>query len=197
VIIVNNTSPYRTLADLIDAARAKPGDLTMASFGPAGILHIGVEMLKRDAEVNLAYVPYSGEIPAVNALLGGQVTAVIASYRGVAERLKAGTLRALAATSPKRIESLPGVPTVAESGYKNFEAEARLWLFAPAKTPKETVSQLATWFTAAVQAPEVKSKLLLEGLNPVGMCGAEFRNFVQKQYDEYGRVIRGSKINVK
>jgi tripartite-type tricarboxylate transporter receptor subunit TctC len=197
VIVVNDDSPYRTLADLVNAARAKPGDLTMASFGPAGILRIGVEMLKRDADINVAYVPYSGEIPAVNALLGGRVTAVIASYRGVAERLKAGTLRALAATSPKRIESLPDVPTVAEAGYKDYEAEARLWLFAPAKTPRETVSQLIAWFTAVMQAPEVKSKLLIEGLNPVGMCGADFRNYVRKQYDEYGRVIRGSKINVE
>jgi tripartite-type tricarboxylate transporter receptor subunit TctC len=196
-IVVKSTSHYRTLADLLDEARSNPGRPTMASFGPAGILHIAVEMLKVAANVNMTYVPYPSEIPAVNALLGAHVTSLLGSFRAVAPYLRMGTLRALAVTSRNRIEPLPEVSTVAESGYKDYEAEARLWLFAPARTPKEAVSQLAGWFTAAMQAAEVKAALAREELYPVGMCGADFGAYLRKQYDEYGRVIRGSKINVE
>lgn len=194
VIVVNGTSPYRTLADLLSAARAKPGDLTMASFGPTGSSHIAVEMLKLAANVDMSYVPYPSQVAAVSALLGEHVTSAVTSYVGVAEQLKDGRLRALATASRARIEPLPDVPTVAETGYKNYETEVRLWLFAPAKTPREAVSQLARWFTAAMQAPEVKAKLVAQGLYPVGMCGAEFSDYFRKQYLEYGRVIRESGI---
>jgi tripartite-type tricarboxylate transporter receptor subunit TctC len=89
------------------------------------------------------------------------------------------------------------VPTVAESGYKDYDVEQWFGLFAPAKTPKETVSQLAGWFTAALQMPEVKAKLIAQGLYPVGMCGADFGAFFSKQYDDYGRAIRESNIKVE
>jgi tripartite-type tricarboxylate transporter receptor subunit TctC len=112
----------------------------------------------------------------------------------VAEHLKDGKLRALATASRTRIEPLADVPAVAESGYNDYEAEVRLWLFAPSKTPKEAVSQLAGWFTAAMQAPEVKAKLVARGIFPVGMCGADFGDYFRKQYIEYGRVIRESGI---
>jgi len=191
-IVVNSTSHYRTLADLLSAARTKPGDLTMASFGPIGSSRIAVEMLKLAANVNMNYVPYPSQIAAVNALLDEHVTSAVVSYVGVAEHLKNGKLRALATTSRTRIEPLPDVPTVAETGYKDYETEIRLWLFAPAKTPKEAVSQLAGWFTAAMQVPEVKANLVAQGLYPVGMCGADFGDYFRKQYVEYGHVIRES-----
>src|SRR5712691_4661407 len=152
VIVVNSASPYRTLADLIDAARAKPGELTLASVGPATAQHIGLEKLKRAAHVDLTYVPYAGGAPAINALLGEHVTSVFAEYAPLAEHLKAGKLRALATSARMRIEPLPDLPTVAESGYKDYEVDLWWSLFAPAKTPKESISQLAGWFTAAMQA---------------------------------------------
>ena len=96
VIVVNSASPYRTLADLLDAARAKPGDLTLAAAGPATVLQIAFEMLKRAANVNMTFVPYPGGAPAVNALLGEHVTSAFTDYPTLAEQLKAGKLRALA-----------------------------------------------------------------------------------------------------
>jgi tripartite-type tricarboxylate transporter receptor subunit TctC len=193
VVVVNATSRYRTLADLLSAARS-PADVTMASFGPTGSSHIAVEMLKLAANVTMKYVPYPSQVAAVNALLGEDVTSAMITYVGVAEHLKNGKLRALATASRTRIDPLPNVPAVAESGYKDYEAEVRLWLFAPAKTPKEAISQLAGWFTAAMQAPEAKAKLVARGLYPVGMCGADFGDYFRKQYIEYGRVIRESGI---
>src|SRR3977135_3505015 len=109
IIVVNNGSPYRTMADLINAARAKPGELTLASTGPASPSHIAFEILKRAANVQMTYVPFPGHAPTVNAVLGAHVTAGVANYADVVEHLKAGTLRAIATPSPTRIETLPDV----------------------------------------------------------------------------------------
>jgi tripartite-type tricarboxylate transporter receptor subunit TctC len=194
VIVVNAGSPYRTLADLLDAARAKPGDLTLASTGPASSTHIAFEMLKHAANVNMTYLPYAGNAPAVTALLGGHVTSLFADYTVLAEHLAAGKLRALATASRSRIEPLPHVPTVAESGYKDVEAEIWNGLLAPAKTPKETTTQLDAWLTDAMQVPEVRAKVVAHGFLPVGTCGADFSAFLRKQYVEFGCAIRESNI---
>jgi tripartite-type tricarboxylate transporter receptor subunit TctC len=197
VIIVNNASPYHTLADLFDAARAKPGELTLAGQGPLSTFHLEFEALKRAAKVNMTFVPYPGGAPASNALLGEHVTSVMVTYPPVAEHIEAGKLRALATLSRTRIEQLPDVPTLAESGYSNYELNVWFGLVAPAKTPSATVSQLADWFTAAMQIPEVKSKLVPQGLFPVGVCGTDFGALMRKEYDKYGRAIRESNIRAE
>jgi tripartite-type tricarboxylate transporter receptor subunit TctC len=190
VIVINSDSPYRTLADFIDAARAKPGELSIASVGPLTTQHIAIERFKRLAGVNLTYVPFTGGAPAINALLGGHLTAVFQNYSEVAEQLNAGKLRALATPSASRIEPLPDLPTVAESGYSNFAAEVWFGLVAPAKTPNETMSQLIEMFSGALQAPEVKAKLVVQALYPNARCGTDFASHLQHQSDEYARVIR-------
>ena len=197
VIVVNSASPYRTLGDLIAAARAKPGELSMAGVGPGATQHIGIELFKRVAKVDLIYVPYSGGAPAINALLGEHVTSVLQNYSEVVEQVKAGKLRALAVTTTKRIEPLPDVPTVAELGFKDYDVEVWFGVVAPAKTPKDAVAQLSGWFTAAMQAPDVKPKLLNLGLYPVGMCGADFGAHIRSQYEEYGRIIREANIKAE
>ena len=130
----------------------------------------------------------------MTALLGEHVTSVFYGYPGVVDQLKSGKLRALATASRTRIASLPDVPTVAESGYKDYEVDFWFGVAAPAKTPKEVVSQLAGWFTAAMQAPEVRAKFEVQGYYPVGLCGADFRALLRKRYEEYGRVIREANI---
>jgi tripartite-type tricarboxylate transporter receptor subunit TctC len=194
VIVVNSSSPYRTLSDLLDAARLKPGALTLASIGPLSTTHIAFEMLKRAADVNMTFVPYPGVAPAVNALLGDYVTSSFGNYRDVGEHINAGKLRALVSSTRARIESLPDVPTLAESGYKNIEVDNWFGLFAPAKTPKELVSQIAGWFTSALRTPEVTAKLVAQGYDPVGLCGPEFATYLRKQYGDYGRAIREANI---
>ena len=116
IIVVNSASPYWALADLLDAARAKPGNLTLASVGPASSLQIAFEKLKRAAKVEMTFVAYPGGAPAINALLGEHVTSALAAYSTVAGQLKSTKLRALAVVTKTRIEPLPEVPTVAESG---------------------------------------------------------------------------------
>jgi tripartite-type tricarboxylate transporter receptor subunit TctC len=122
VITVNTASPYLRLADLMEAARDKPREITVASLGPAGPFRIGFERLRRAANVDMTFVPYPGIAPAVNALLGGHVTSVLSSYSSVSE---------------------------------HYEMDVWFGLWAPAKTPKEVLSQLANWFTAALQTTEL------------------------------------------
>ncbi len=194
VVVVNSASPYRTLGELIAAARAKPGDLTFASVGPATTQHIGIEQVKHAAGIDMTHVPYTGGAPAINALLGSHVDAVFANYSEVVEQLKAGKLRALVTTSRGRIEPLPDVPTMEDLGYKDFDVEVWFGLLAPAKTPKTEVAQLAQWFTAAMQAPDVKPKLIGLGLYPVGTCGDAYAAHIKKQFGEYARVIKDANI---
>jgi len=196
LIVVNSVSPYRTLGDLLSTARTKSGELTLAAAGPGTTVHIAFEMLKRAADINMTFVPYPGDAPAVNALLGGHVTSEFGPYPGLAEHLQAGKLRAIATAARERFKALPDVPTLAESGY-GIEADVWQGVVAPARTPKETVSQIVEWFTAALQVPEIKAKLVPLGLYPVGICGADFAAHIRKQYDAFGRIIREANIKVE
>jgi tripartite-type tricarboxylate transporter receptor subunit TctC len=191
LIVVTAASPYHSLADLLEAARAKPGSLTMASIGPGSPFHLGFEKLKRMAKVNMTFVPYPGNGPSVNALLGGHVTMMFGTYANVAEHLKSGKLRAIAATTPRRIDELPDLPTVAESGFPDYAVPA--WFAALVAA----VAQLAAWLTAALQAPEIEQKLLIQGLYPSGLCGDEFAAHLRDQFDEFGRIIRESNIKAE
>jgi tripartite-type tricarboxylate transporter receptor subunit TctC len=195
VLAVNAQSPYRAFADLVQAVRTQPGQMTFASAGPGTTHHIGFAKLKRDSGLDFIYVPFSGGGPAINALLGSHVTAVLAEYAPLSEHLKAGTLRPIAVTSTTRVPSLPDVPTIAE-GIPDFEVDFWWGLFAPAQTPKAITSQLAQWFTAAMQEPALKAKLNELGFFPAGTCGDDFAALLRKQYDDYGRVIRDANIRV-
>jgi tripartite-type tricarboxylate transporter receptor subunit TctC len=143
IVVVNSASPYRTLADLLDRARIKPSDLTLASVGPVSLPRIGFERLKRAANVDLTFITYPGTAPVANALLGSHVTSAFLSYASVGEQIKTGALRALAVATPTRMEALPDVPTVAEFGYKDYAVDLWEGVVAPAKTPKETIAALA------------------------------------------------------
>jgi tripartite-type tricarboxylate transporter receptor subunit TctC len=197
IIAVNSDSPYRSLADLINAAHAKPGELTVSSVAPATTQHIAFEMLKRVADINMIHVPYPGGAPAVTALLGGHVTAVIANYSEVEAHLASGKLRALATASRQRIQPVPDVPTVAESGYPNYATEVWFGIVAPAKTPQETISQLSGWLGDALKAAAVKDKLQSLEMYPVGACGADFAAHLRAQFEAYARVIREADIKAE
>jgi tripartite-type tricarboxylate transporter receptor subunit TctC len=194
VVAVHSDSPYRTLAELIAAAKAKPGGLTLGVNGPATAQHLTGELFKRVAGIDMTYVPFTGGAPAVNALLGQHVTSVVANYSEVVEQMKAGKLRALAATGKTRIVPLPDLPTIAESGYKDFDMSVWFGLVAPAKTPPDALAQLADWFTAAMNVPEVKQRLAVLTLYPVGTCGAGFAAHIRKQLEENARIVREANI---
>jgi tripartite-type tricarboxylate transporter receptor subunit TctC len=194
VLVVNSKSPYRTLRDFVDAARARPGELSISTVGPLTTQHLAVERFKRLAGIDLTYVPFTGGAPAINALLGGHVTAVLQNFSEAGEQVHSGALRALATPSRNRIPPLPDVPTIAESGYKDFVAEVWFGLVAPAKTPQPIIAQYIEWFGGAIEAPEVKAKLVASALYPNPRCGADFAAHIQRQVDEFTRVIAELKL---
>jgi len=194
IIAVDATSSYHTLADLIDAAHSKPGELTVAGVGPATPIHLGIEMLKRAARVDVIFVPFSGDGPAVSALLGGHVTAMFGNFTSLSGQISAGKLRALAVGSRTRLTELPDVPTVSESGYKDYEVSVWFGAVVPAGTPKDKLAQLGDWFTEALQASEVKTKLASQQLQSIAVCGAGYTAFLHNQSDAFGRIIRDAHI---
>ena len=192
----NATSPFRTLADFVAAAKAKPGELNYATVGPATTQHIGMESFLRTAGIKLTYVPFGGGAPATNALLGGHVMAVLANPSEVMEQVNAGKLRALAVASRERFSQLPNTPTIAESGYKDFEAVAWFGLTVPAKTPKDVVASHISMFKAALANADVQAKLTAQGYNTIGVCGADFAAHIKRQHDDYARVTKDANIKV-
>ena len=194
VIVVNAESSFHTLNDLIGAARDKPGEVTIAS---TGIFQVAIEQLKRAAKVNMTFLPYAGNAPASNALLGGHINSLFAVYPTVAELVKSGKLRALAVASRKRVALLPDVPTVIESGYADYEVESWSGIVAPSKTPAQDISQIGGYFTAALKTPEIQSKL--SGMNSyaVNGCGPEFASYIRDQYENNGRIIRETNLKAQ
>jgi tripartite-type tricarboxylate transporter receptor subunit TctC len=197
VLVVNEASPYRTLKELVDAARGRPGELSYAAVGPATTQHIAGEMFKQAAQINLTYVPYPGGAPAVTALVGNHVVSVLANYNEVMEQLRAGKLRPLAVASRQRIAPLPDVPTFIEAGFPDFETSAFFGAVVPAKTPNDAIAQLAAMFTGALKAPDVTAKLIVQGLEIVGTCGEDFRAHIRRQHDKYARAIRAGNIKAE
>ncbi|MDB5874267.1 MAG: carnitinyl-CoA dehydratase CaiD [Ramlibacter sp.] len=197
VVVVNSSSEFQTLAQLIDNARANPGKLSYGAVGPASATQLAGEMLKGAANVDITYAPFPGAAPAITALLGNHITSVVALYSEVAPQIKAGRLRALAVTSRERFGALRDVPTVAELGYKDYEMSIWVGILAPAKTSKETLGQLSSMFASALAVPELNSKLVAQELSPGGPCGAEFGGLIQRMLDKYGRVIKAANIKLE
>jgi tripartite-type tricarboxylate transporter receptor subunit TctC len=200
VVVVNNASPVQSLPDLLAAAKERT--LAVGAFGPASSPHIVEESLKRAAQVDWTYVPFPGDAPAVTALLGDHVAALVASYPGVMEQVKSGRLRVIATAGRERIEALPDVPTIGEYGgitpllssLRGFDVSGWLGVFAPARTPKEVAAHLSGLFLSALQTPELKAKLLSQGLYPDNTCGPAFATRLKFEFDYYGRVIREANI---
>jgi len=196
VVVVNSGSPYRTLDDLIGAARTRPGALTFgANIG--ALSQVTYEMLMHRADFKMTLVPYSGTLAEVEAVFAGQIDTAFVDYPPAEGLLRAGKLGALATGARARIDWLPDLPTVSELGYQDFEIELWYGVLAPAHTPQQAVAQFAEWFAKAAQVPQVKSRLLTQGIETTAMCGTPFASYLQKRYEEYGQVIRDANIKAE
>jgi tripartite-type tricarboxylate transporter receptor subunit TctC len=197
LIVVNAQSPYHSLADLIDAARANPGTITLATIGPATSSQIAFEMLKHAANVDITFVPFNGYTPSIEALLSNTVSSALADYSTLQGQLQTGKLRALVTTSPMRIDALPNVPTAVELGYKDVAADFFGGVVAPAKTPNAKIEKLTGWFRAAMQDPAVIAKFKGLGFYPGSACGTDFAAIIHNDYDDYGRIIRAAHLQMQ
>lgn len=190
VLVVPSSSPYRTLADFLNDAAARPEQLSVAALGPNSSSQLGLIMLTRKSNTQLTFVPYPGSAPAVTAVLGSHVSAAIAGYSVASEAIKSGHLRALAVAADSRMIPLPEVPTFAESGFPTVRLDNWFGAIIPARTPADTTNQLIGWLRKAIGTPEVKQKLEAQGLYPVLTCGPDFADLIRRRYEEYGEAIK-------
>jgi len=196
VIIGSMKSPYRSMGDLIKAAKAKPESVTFASPGNGTVGHLAGEIIARIAGVKLVHVPYKGAGPALSDLIGGQVDLYLSTPQAAVGQIKAGTVAALAVSAPRRIATLPQVPTLAESGLQGAEVTSWYGVLAPAKTPEAILQRLNAEILKALAAPEVRDSLTGEGGEVLGGTPAAFAAFLQAEQAKWSKVVREAGVKV-
>jgi tripartite-type tricarboxylate transporter receptor subunit TctC len=187
VAVVNNDLPARTLPEFIDYARANPGKIMMASGGTGTSTHVIGEMFKMMAKVDLVHVPYRGNY--MPDLMSGQVQVSFAPIPQTIEFVRTGKLRALAVSTPKRLASLPDIPTIGEF-LPGFAADGWYGLGAPKNTPPEIVNQLNRTVNLALADPKFKAQLAGLGVDPLPMAPAEFGKFIAADIDKWAKVVK-------
>jgi tripartite-type tricarboxylate transporter receptor subunit TctC len=197
ILVVNEQVPAKTLAELVALAKAQPGKLTFASTGLGGMPHMAMELLEQTAGIQLVHAPYSGAAPAVNDLLGGHVQLMFADVPVLLGAIQGGKVRALAIGSKARIDSLPAVPTTAELGMPQVEADNWYGLVAPAATPPAVRAKLFVAARDALHSDEVKEKLAPQGVIAVGNPQAEFAGYVTSEIERWGKLIKATGIKIK
>ena len=193
-IVVSATSPYKTLADLVSAAKAKPGAVNFASPGNGTVAHLTGDLFQKAAGVRFQHIPYKGANQALNDVIGGQVDMYISSVTSVLQQIRNGKLRPLAVTSAKRVDDLPQTPTIAEAGYKGFDATTWFGLLAPAGTPKDVVARLNAEFNKALQQPDLRKRLAEEGAEASGGTAEQFAALMRDEIPRWGKVVKDAGI---
>lgn len=196
VIVVPTTSAYQTLADLVAAAKAKPGLVNFASPGQGTVAHLTGEQFQKAAGISFQHVPYKGANQALNDVIGGQVQLYVSSVPSVLQQIRTGKLRAIAVTSSQRVDDLPQVPTVGESGYKGFDAITWFGFLAPANTPKDIVARLNAEFNKALQQADLRKKLGDEGADPMGGTPEQFAQRIKTDIALWGRTVKESGVRL-
>lgn len=196
-LVVNASSPYKSVAELIAAGKVKPAKLTYASSGSGGPQHMSAELFSLLTGVKMVHVPYKGNAPAITDLLGGQVDLLFSPINSALPHIKGGKLRALAIASDKRIGYLPDVPTLAEAGVPGYKSEIWIGLYAPAKTPKDIIDKLSAELTRMQAQPETKQQLNAQGIEPLTMSPQQVESMVKSDLARWKKVVQetGVKAN--
>jgi tripartite-type tricarboxylate transporter receptor subunit TctC len=196
ILVVDSKSRFTSLKELVDAAKADPGKINMASSSNGTIGHIGGELFQRRAGIKMTHVPYKGAGPVVTDLMGGSVDCFFGNTQAVGGLVTGGKLRALAVTSPKRLANFPDVPTIAELGYPGFEAATWSGLVAPAGTSKAVVDRLNAEVQKALGTAEMKQKLYEDGSTPLGGTPQQFADFIKSEHANWGSAVRDAGIKL-
>jgi tripartite-type tricarboxylate transporter receptor subunit TctC len=198
VLAVNPGVPYKSVADVIAAAKAQPGKLNYAGFGPGSSPHLNMEMFLHLAGVQMTPVHYKGGGPALTDVIGGHVPMIILSTTLTSKPYKAGQLRILGVGSKQRLAAFPELPTIAESGLPGYEAVSWFGLFAPTGTPREVVNKVNADVQRVLADPDFREKFLAPNyFEPVTGSPAEFADYVKREADKWSKVIRASKITIE
>lgn len=195
-IAVASNSPYKSLKDILAAAKAQPESLYYASSGSGTVAHLATEQLQRIAQVKLTHVPYKGAAQGITDLLGGQIQLYVSSTVTLSPHIKNGKMRGLAVTSAKRTGDLPSVPTVAESGYPGFQAVTWFGLVGPANLPKDVIAKVNAAFNKALLSPDVRTKLVEQGADVLGGTPEQFAALLQDETVRWTKVVKESGAKV-
>ena len=196
VMVTGANSVHKTLADVVKAAKDKPGALNFASPGNGTVAHLTSELFQAAASVKMQHVPYKGAAQALTDVVSGNVELCMSSVPTLIGQIKQGKLRALAVTSAQRVDDLPQVPTINESGYKGFDAVTWFGFLAPAGTPKDVLAKLNTEFNAALKQPDLQKKLGDQGADPAGGTPEQFAALIKDDIVRWGKVVKASGARV-
>ena len=196
-LVVAANSPYHTLADVVAAAKAKPGFINVATSGNGTVAHLATELFQKEAGIKLTHIPYKGASQGVMDVIGGSVQLYMSSVPTLIGHIKDGKMRALAVTSAHRVDDLPQVPTIAESGYKGFDAVTWFGVLGPAKLPPEVVTRANAEVNKALHSPDLHKKLSDQGLDISGSTPEQFAKLIRDDIAKWGKVVKesGAKID--
>lgn len=197
ILVVHPSMPAKSVRELIALAKARPGQLTYGSAGNGTAQQLAGELFKLLTGTKIVAVPYRGGAPASVAVLAGEVDLLFTGALGVFPHIKAGRLRALAVTTPRRLASMPGLPTVAEAGVKGFEVVSWNGIVVPAGTPPAVVQKLNASILDALRAPDVEQRLRSQGLEIVGSSPEEFETFIRDEIAKWAKVVRAAGIKAE
>lgn len=194
IAITYNESPFKTLKDVVDAARKDPKGVMYGSSGNGSPLHLAGELFTSQNKIDMTHVPYKGGNAHILDLIGGRVPVIFDTATNCVPLLKSGKVRALAVGAPARLADFPNVPTFAEAGYPQFDFSAWYAVFVPAKTPKDVVAKLSNALSTALKNPEVITRLNSVGVTPANGDAASLAKFLPTEHERIGRLIRTANI---
>jgi len=197
VIVTAENSRFKSLADVVAAARGAPDSVTYGSPGNGTTIHLAAESFNSAANIKLRHIPYKGSNAAMIDVLVGNIDLAVSSVPSALSQIKAGKVRALAVTSAARSTSLPDVPTVAESGYKGFDVNTWYGIFMPARTPREVADRVNAEVNSLLQTPEMKSAIHAQGAEPKAMSQEEFAALLQKDHAESKGIVARSGMKIE
>ncbi len=196
LLVTNPQLPVKNVRELIALAKAKPGSLNAGSSGVGTPNHLGTELLKALAGVNIVHIPYKGGAAALTDLIGGQIQMAFSSIPAILPHIKAGRLNALGVGSAKRSPALPDVPTIAEAGVPGYEYTTWYGIFAPARTPAPVIARLNTEIVKILLSPEIKQRLVSQGGDPAPSTPAELRRYMAEESARWAKTIKSAGIRV-
>lgn len=197
LLALHPSLPIRSVTDMIKLARARPGQLSFGAGGTGTPPHLAGELFKQMAGVDMLYVPYKGEAPAISDLIGGQISLIFSNVIAVLPQVQAGRLRGVAVTAANRLPSLPALPTVAESGLPGFAVEAWFGLVSTAGTPLEAISRLNADTVRGMSQPDLRERLAGQGLFVKTGTPAELTALIQSEIAKWAKVVKAAGIKVE
>jgi tripartite-type tricarboxylate transporter receptor subunit TctC len=196
VLVINPAVPAHSLQEFIVLAKSAPNKYSCGSAGNGQSNHLSLEMFKNEAGVKLAHIPYKGSAPALVDVLGGQLTCMFVDVLSAEQHIKTGKLRPLAVTSDERVNTLPNVPTFAESGMKSFQGSSWLAVVMRSGTPQDIVNKLGNSVHKTMQDPEVVKRLMAMGVVPVGELPTDSQKFMENELKRYGDIVQKSGLKI-